>query len=64
MFEDKTGSIALNSVDWILTIADKIATFSNLFMYGNGNQEAKDMATELAATFRDPIKMCECSMCH
>ena len=60
VFADKHGNkVTLESVDWILTIADKTSAYNNLFCYGNGNQEAKDLANELAATFRDPIKMCD-----
>ena len=56
---DKHGILALQSVDWIIKIADSISAINNMFMYGAGNQEAKDLANEVAATFRDPIKMCD-----
>jgi len=59
VLEDKHGIVALQSVDWIIKIADSISAINNMFMYGAGNQEAKDLANEVAATFRDPIKMCD-----
>ena len=56
---DKVGTKALQSVDWIITMGDKMSEYSSPFGYGNGHRDGQDIAAETGAEFLNIVAMCD-----
>lgn len=60
---DKTGTIALRSVEWYSKTAPLIAGMLSAFAYGKGYEVLVALSEELGVDLRDPQKFCDTRFC-